>query len=87
MVGDNDTLLDSAGQLGQALRSQTSAQGAALFFSCAARRLTLGDRVLEEPSRLVDSTRPGLGLYTYGEFHRSSSAQGFHNATVVGIAL
>lgn len=87
MAGDTDTLLDGAAQLGTALRAGTSEQGAALFFSCAARRLTLGDRVVEEPSRLVDGTRSGLGLYTYGEFHRSTSAQGFHNATVVGIAL
>jgi hypothetical protein len=92
MVGDRDTLLSSAGDLGARLRTPPSEAGVAgpgvlLFFSCAARRLALGDRVMEEPARLSDGSLTTLGLYTYGEFCRSSNVQGYHNATVAGLAL
>jgi hypothetical protein len=87
MSGDVDALLDGAGALGRDLIAGSGSSGALLYFSCAARRLALGDRVVEESARLVDGSLPALGVYTYGEFFRSTSAQGFHNATVAGIAL
>lgn len=86
MAGDAETLLSGADRVATQLRERAPEAAAFLYFSCAARRLALGARIAEEPDRLGGGP-PSLGLYTYGEFCRSTSAQGFHNATITGIAL
>ena len=60
-----------------------------LAFGCVARIEMLKDRAGEEASRLQEAANdiPTFGFYTYGEFARTVSAQGFHNATLTGVAL
>jgi hypothetical protein len=60
-----------------------------LVFSCVARYDILGDRSHEEPRRLQDAARGArtFGFYTYGEFARTTSVAGYHNATVAALAL
>jgi hypothetical protein len=63
--------------------------GLLLGFSCIARLDLLGDRGWEEASRLqaAAGTIPTFGFYTYGEFARTTSVAGYHNATIAAIAL
>lgn len=63
--------------------------GLVLTFDCVARSEMLGDRVGEEAGLLQRASRdvPVFGFYTYGEFARTSSSLGFHNATLTAIAL
>jgi hypothetical protein len=60
-----------------------------LVFSCVARYDILGDRRHEEPRRLQQAARGGrtFGFYTYGEFARTTSVSGYHNASVAALAL
>jgi hypothetical protein len=60
-----------------------------LVFSCVARLDILLERGSEEPSRLqaAAGTVPIFGVYTYGEFARTTSVAGYHNSTVTAIAL
>ncbi|NLT53938.1 MAG: hypothetical protein GXX79_05095 [Actinomycetales bacterium] len=63
--------------------------GVVLAFSCVARLEMLRDRQHEEASRLQAAAGdvPTFGFYTYGEFARTTSAFGFHNATIAAVAL
>lgn len=63
--------------------------GVLLAFSCVARLDILGDRSSEEPARLqaVAGAAPTFGFFTYGEFARTGSVAGYHNATLAAIAL
>jgi hypothetical protein len=60
-----------------------------LVFSCVARLDALQEREEEEARRLQSAagTVPIFGIYTYGEFARTTSATGYHNATVAAVAL
>jgi hypothetical protein len=60
-----------------------------LLFSCVARWDVLGDRGPEEAVRLQAAAgeTSTFGFYTYGEFARTSSVSGYHNATLAAIAL
>lgn len=60
-----------------------------LVFSCVARLDVLKDRGAEEATRLqaAAGTVPIFGIYTYGEFARTSSVAGYHNSTVAAVAL
>jgi hypothetical protein len=60
-----------------------------LAFSCVARLDILRERGAEEAALLqkaAGSLRT-FGFYTYGEFARTSSVAGYHNATLATIAL
>jgi len=61
-----------------------------LAFDCIARRSVLGEHGIKtEIDRLVDSA-PGAsiaGFYTYGEIARTKGIGGFHNQTLVVLAL
>ncbi|MGN9907413.1 FIST signal transduction protein [Phytohabitans sp. LJ34] len=63
--------------------------GVLLVFSCVARLDILRDRGAEEPGRLHAAAAgvPTFGFFTYGEFARTTSVAGYHNATVAAIAL
>jgi hypothetical protein len=63
--------------------------GVLLVFSCVARLDILRDRGGEEPDRLHAAAAgvPTFGFFTYGEFARTTSVAGYHNATVAAIAL
>jgi hypothetical protein len=60
-----------------------------LAFSCVARLGILADRAPEEAKRLQAGagSTPTFGFYTYGEFARTTSVDGVHNATVTALAL
>lgn len=60
-----------------------------LAFSCTGRMEILAERRAEEPLRLqrTAGSIPTFGFYTYGEFARTSSVAGYHNATITAIAL
>jgi hypothetical protein len=60
-----------------------------LVFSCIARLDILGERGAEEARRLQAAAGPVpvFGIYTYGEFARTTSVAGYHNATVTAVAL
>lgn len=63
--------------------------GVLLAFSCAVRVDVLGERIHDEAARLQAAAGdvPTFGFYTYGEFARSSSVVGYHNASLAAIAL
>lgn len=71
----------------QALRGDES--GVLLVFDCVARAGILKDRCAEETARLqeVAGSVTTFGMYTYGEFARTTSVAGYHNATLAAIAL
>lgn len=60
-----------------------------LVFSCVARYDILGERSGEEARRLQDAAGGArtFGFFTYGEFARTTSVAGYHNATVAALAL
>lgn len=60
-----------------------------LSFSCVARYEMLRERAAEESLRLHEGARGAhtFGFYTYGEFARTTSVSGFHNATITAMAL
>ena len=60
-----------------------------LVFSCVARLDVLRERGAEEAMRLQKAAGavPIFGIYTYGEFARTSSVAGYHNSTVTAVAL
>ncbi len=60
-----------------------------LAFDCVARQAVLGTGVAQEVA-LISETAPGaelVGFYTYGEFARTAGVNGFHNQTLVVLAL
>lgn len=60
-----------------------------LTFSCVARMDLFGERGHEEANRLYKAASPvsTFGFYTYGEFARTTSVAGYHNATITALAL
>lgn len=60
-----------------------------LVFSCIARLDILQDRGGEEAARIQAAAGgvPIFGVYTYGEFARTTSVAGYHNSTVAALAL
>ena len=60
-----------------------------LVFSCVARLDVLQDRGFEEAQVLQAAADPVpvFGIYTYGEFARTSTVAGYHNSTVTAVAL
>ena len=62
---------------------------ALLVFSCVARLDVLAERGVEEAGRLQAGAGniPIFGIYTYGEFARTTSVAGYHNCTVAAVGL
>jgi hypothetical protein len=60
-----------------------------LAFDCIARRGVLGDEgIRREIDRIAGhATAPVAGFYTYGEIARTHGVNGFHNQTLVVLAL
>ena len=61
-----------------------------LAFDCIARRGILGDAGLALEIDRIRQSAPGVpvvGLYTYGEIARTRGISGFHNQTLVVLAL
>lgn len=61
-----------------------------LAFDCIARRSVLGDEHLGRELELIShcaNGAPVTGFYTYGEFARTVGSRGFHNQTLVTLAI
>ncbi len=89
MRGDADALLSIVpGVARQALDANPRAR-ALLAFSCAARATIFKDRAAEEPRLLQEAAGgvPCFGFYCCGEFSRTTSVLGTHNATLTAVAL
>jgi hypothetical protein len=92
MEGDEDSVLDATDAACSA--ALTALEGhdplGLLAFDCIARRSVLGDegvsREVDRISRHADDAPVG-GFYTYGEIARHSPAGGFHNQTLVVLAV
>jgi hypothetical protein len=85
--GPDEILAMSEDVAGRALAGRDAS--VLLVFSCIARLDILQERGAEEAARIQESAGPVpvFGVYTYGEFARTSSVAGYHNATVTAIAL
>lgn len=60
------------------------------MFDCVARRLVLGPDGVTEEMAAIGKTLPAVptaGFYTYGEIARTRGVRGFHNQTLVTLAL
>ena len=60
-----------------------------LAFDCIARRAVLGDGITCEVGRIGEACggAPVAGFYTYGEIARTRGISGFHNQTLVVLAV
>ena len=92
MEGDSDSVL--AATDGACLDAVNQLAGSAplglLAFDCIARRGVLGDAGIEEEvSRIAEHAAgaPVAGFYTYGEIARTGGTGGFHNQTLVVLAM
>jgi len=90
--GDFDSVLDAAAQSCQsALAALDGGEAVGLFlFDCVSRRAVFTeDRVHEETDLITSSCGqvPMAGFYTYGEICRTKGAGGFHNQTLVTLAI
>ena len=92
MEGDYSSVLEATDA---ACQDALEALGAApplglLAFDCIARRGVLGDEgIRDEVQRVVarGGGAPVAGFYTYGEIARTRGINGFHNQTLVVLAL
>ncbi|MDQ1712110.1 MAG: hypothetical protein QOE45_1560 [Frankiaceae bacterium] len=91
MEGDAASVLDATDRAcADALDALGGAPPVGLFaFDCIARREVLGDRIGAEIGRLADRAggAPVAGFYTYGEIARTHGISGFHNQTLVVLAV
>jgi hypothetical protein len=92
MEGDQSSVLDATdAACGDALAPLGGHDPIGMIgFDCIARRGVLGDTgIRAEIDRLVERVgeAPIAGFYTYGEIARTSGVSGFHNQTLVVLAL
>jgi len=92
MEGDHDSVLhasDAACQEALAPLGEAPPLGL-IVFDCIARRGVLGDAGIKtEIDRIARGARgaPVAGFYTYGEIARTRGVSGFHNQTLVALAV
>jgi hypothetical protein len=92
MAGDDDSILDAVDRACVAALEALSDRPplGLLTFSCAALRAVIGDEgIRREGARLAAhaGTAPFAGFYTYGEIARTRGGDGFHNQTLVVLAI
>jgi hypothetical protein len=92
MEGDEESVLNAADDAcGDALAALGGRDPIGLItFDCIARRGVLGDRGIDrEVSRIAELAKgaPVAGFYTYGEIARTHGPSGFHNQTLVVLAI
>ncbi|MCX5949150.1 MAG: FIST C-terminal domain-containing protein [Cyanobacteria bacterium] len=92
MLGDAHSVLEATQMACQ--MACEGLQGAPLrgmlLFDCVARRSVLQDERIQEELQRINAVRGDLpvgGFYTYGEIARTKGAGGFHNQTLVALAL
>ena len=92
MEGDDDSVLAATdAACGDAMAALDGRPPVGLLaFDCIARRGVLGDegtvREVERISKFADGA-PVAGFYTYGEIARTHGTTGFHNQTLVVLAV
>ncbi|MDW3217303.1 MAG: FIST N-terminal domain-containing protein [Acidimicrobiales bacterium] len=90
MAGTVESVLDATDSACDAALAQIGSQPVAvLAFDCVARRGVMGE---DGPAVEIDRIQrrvgaPIAGFYTYGEFARVTGASGFHNQTLVTLAI
>jgi hypothetical protein len=92
MEGDDESVLNATdAACADALASLDGAPPLGLVaFDCIARRGVLGDEGVAQEIERVAGTAPGAavaGFYTYGEIARTHGVAGFHNQTLVVLAV
>ena len=91
LQGDEESVLQATdGACGDALESIPGTPLGLIAFDCIARRGVLGDEgIATEVKRISEHANgaPVAGFYTYGEFARTRGLSGFHNQTVVVLAI
>jgi hypothetical protein len=92
MEGDEESVLDATdAACADALESLGGAAPLGLLaFDCIARRAVLGDEgISTEVDRISEQAddAPVAGFYTYGEIARTRGVNGFHNQTLVVLAV
>jgi len=92
MEGDDESVLDATdAACADALQALHGAAPLGLIaFDCIARRGVLGDEgIVDEIERVSSSAAgaPVAGFYTYGEIARTQGVAGFHNQTLVVLAV
>ncbi|MGH2713375.1 MAG: FIST signal transduction protein [Thermoleophilaceae bacterium] len=92
MEGDDESVLEATdAACHDALAALSGLPPSGVFaFDCIARRGILGDEGIKaEIGRIADRGKgaPVAGFYTYGEIARTQGISGFHNQTLVVLAL
>jgi hypothetical protein len=92
MEGDEESVLSASTRACRAAIDQLGDAPAIgmLTFSCAACRAVLGEEgTAEEAARVAEQAGgiPFAGFHTYGEIARTKGINGFHNQTMVVLAL
>lgn len=92
MEGDDDSVLSATqAACGDALAALDGNSPVGLFaFDCIARRGVLGDAGIRTEIDMVARSAGGVpvaGFYTYGEIARTRGVTGFHNQTLVVLAV
>lgn len=92
MDGDEDSILDAVDAACAEAREGLDGRDpiGMLTFSCAALRAVLGDEGIRKEGERLDTGTDGVpfaGFYTYGEIARTRGIDGFHNQTLVVLAL
>ena len=92
MEGDDESVLSATDEAcGEAIRALGDHPPLGLLaFDCIARRGVLGDPGIEQEVQRISGYAGGApvaGFYTYGEIARTHGISGFHNQTLVVLAL
>jgi hypothetical protein len=91
-AGDDGTILDATGEACRAAVAGLDGRRPLGFlaFDGVSRRAVLGDSgIAAERARMVAEARgaPIAGFYTYGEIARTRGINGYHNQTIVVLAM
>ena len=92
MEGDERSVLDATDAACQAALAPLDGRGplGMIAFDCIARRGVLGEAgIAREVDRIAELAEgaPVAGFYTYGEIARTNGVSGFHNQTLVVLAV
>lgn len=91
MEGDEASVLEATdGACRDALEGLGSPPLGLIAFDCIARRGVLGDAGIQREAQRISAHAGGApvaGFYTYGEIARTRGISGFHNQTLVVLAV
>jgi hypothetical protein len=92
MDGDEESILEATDAACREVRIALDGRApiGMLTFSCAALRAVLGDEGIRKEGAHLEEAADGVpfaGFYTYGEIARVRGIDGFHNQTLVVLAL